>query len=234
MPVYGLGEELIFPHPVLREPDGFMAVGGDLTPERLLLAYRWGIFPWYQEGQPLLWWWLAPRLVMHPGDVHISHSLKKVLDKKIYSVTIDTCFQEVMLRCATISRKGQQGTWITDDMMEAYIRLHRLGLAHSVEVFDDSSLIGGIYGVALGKIFFGESMFATKSNASKVAFVHLASYLREKEFEWIDCQQDTQHMRSLGAYLVEEDEFLSMLRRNHLFILQHGNNCFGSATKMPD
>lgn len=223
MPVFSLGEELIFPHPVLREPDGLMAFNGDLSVERLLLAYRWGIFPWYHDDQPLLWWWLAPRLMLKPQEVYVSHSLKKVLERETFTVRMNTCFEEVMEHCAHIRRKGQKGTWITDEMVEAYTRLHGQGRAHSVEVFDQEGLAGGLYGVSLGHIFFGESMFALRTNASKVAFVHLARHLEKMGFEWIDCQQDTPHMRSLGGYLVEENSFLDILRHNQLHILRNGH-----------
>lgn len=219
MPVYSLDDELIFPHPILREPDGLMAVGGDLSPERLLLAYRWGIFPWYHEGQPILWWWLAPRLMVRPGDVHISHSVRNYLNQKKYKVTLDQDFTTVMQRCASVSRVGQEGTWIMEEMIEAYTTLHELGYAHSVEVWEKDMLVGGLYGIALGRIFFGESMFAEKSNASKVGFIHLAKHLEAKGFLWIDCQQDTPHMRTLGADLVEENDFLDILRKNHANIL---------------
>jgi len=218
MPVYSLDVELIFPHPILREPDGLMAVGGDLSPERLLLAYRWGIFPWYHEGQPILWWWLAPRLMVRPGDVHISHSVRNYINQKKYKVTFDQDFTTVMQRCGSVKRIGQEGTWIMPEMIEAYTVLHQLGYAHSVEVWENDQLVGGLYGIALGKIFFGESMFAEKPNASKVGFIHLAKYLEEKGFLWIDCQQDTPHMRTLGADLIEEDDFLAILRQNQLHI----------------
>lgn len=214
MPVFSLDENLIFPHPVLREPDGLMAVGGDLSPQRLLLAYHWGIFPWYHGEQPVLWWFLAPRLMLRPSGVHISRSLKRVLNQHRFEVRINQNFSGVINACKTIQRVGQEDTWITSEMVEAYEKLHALGYAHSVESYDAGELAGGIYGIALGRIFFGESMFSKKPNASKVALVHLASHLQEKGFEWIDCQQDTPHMRSMGGQLMEEDEFLSILRRN--------------------
>lgn len=219
MPVYSLDDELIFPHPILREPDGLMAVGGDLSPERLLLAYRWGIFPWYHEGQPILWWWLAPRLMVRPADVHISHSVRNYINRQKYKVTFDQDFTSVMQRCSSVKRVGQEGTWIMPEMIDAYTTLHQLGYAHSVEVWEGDQLVGGLYGIALGKIFFGESMFAEKPNASKVGFVTLAQHLDKKGFLWIDCQQDTPHMRTLGADLVEEDDFLAILRENHAYIV---------------
>lgn len=219
MPVYALDDELIFPHPVLREPDGLMAVGGDLSPQRLLLAYRWGIFPWYHGDQPILWWWLAPRLMVRPQDVHVSHSVRNYINRKVYTVTIDHAFETVMQRCGSVRRVGQEDTWIMPEMIEAYTALHHLGYAHSVEVWEGDQLVGGLYGVALGMIFFGESMFAEKPNASKIGFIHLARHLEEKGFLWIDCQQDTPHMRTLGADLIEEDDFLDILRQNHAHIV---------------
>ena len=224
MPVFSLDDELIFPHPISRDPDGLLAVGGDLSIDRLLLAYRWGIFPWYHEGQPLLWWWLAPRLMLKPADIHISHSLRNILNKKIYTVTMNTAFREVMQQCGEIKRGKQEGTWITDEMIEAYVALHKSGYAHSVEVWHDNNLVGGVYGIAYGKIFCGESMFAKTSNASKVGFLHLARHLEVKGFDWIDCQQDTAHLRSLGADLIEENQFLDILQDNHLFILRTRNS----------
>lgn len=220
MPVFALDDELIFPHPSLREPDGLMAVGGDLSPERLLLAYRWGIFPWYHEGQPILWWWLAPRLMVRPEDVHVSHSVRSVINKKKFKVTIDRDFKSVMQRCGSVRRAGQEGTWIMPEMIEAYTTLHQLGYAHSVEVWEGEQLVGGLYGIALGRIFFGESMFAESPNASKVGFVFFAKHLAALDFLWIDCQQDTPHMRSMGADLIEEEDFMEILRQNQRYILQ--------------
>ncbi len=224
MSKYAPDEELFFPHPTLREPDGLLAVGGSLTPERLLLAYRWGIFPWFHEGQPVLWWWITPRLMVRPGQVHISHSVRNTINQKRYRVTIDQDFEGVILRCSSIKRKGQEGgTWILPEMISAYTKLFNMGIAHSIEVNDEEGLIGGLYGIALGKIFFGESMFADKTNASKVGFVHLASHLVSLGFEWIDCQQDTPHMRTLGGELVPENDFLNILRENQVHLLRHKN-----------
>lgn len=223
MPVYALDDELIFPHPLLREPDGLLAVGGDLSPERLLLAYRWGIFPWYHEGQPILWWWLTPRLMVQPNEVHVSHSVRNFINQKKYRVTFNKDFKNVMRRCGDVKRPGQDGTWIMPEMIEAYNSLHQMGYAHSVEVWEEEKLVGGLYGVALGKIFFGESMFAEKTNASKIGFVLFSQHLAELGFLWIDCQQDTPHMRSLGADLVEEEDFLAILRENHVFIKNPGD-----------
>jgi leucyl/phenylalanyl-tRNA--protein transferase len=226
MPVFALDDELIFPHPILREPDGLLAVGGDLSVEKLLLAYRWGIFPWYHDGQPILWWWISPRLMMRPQEMKISHSLRTLLNQKKFRVTFNTCFTEVMKNCGVIKRKGQEGTWITDEIFEAYHALHQQGYAHSVEAWKDDQLVGGLYGVAYGKIFCGESMFALIPNASKIAFYHLCQHLMAKEFDWIDCQQDTPHMRSLGGHLIDERDYLEILRANQLFVLQSGEKKF--------
>lgn len=220
MPVFALDENLIFPHPVLHEPDGLLAVGGDLSISRLLLAYRWGIFPWYHEGQPVLWWWTSPRLVVRPENVKISGSLKSLLNKNKFTVSFNQQFQTVMTRCGEIPRKGQDGTWIIPEMIEAYAALFRHGFAQSVEVYEDNKLVGGLYGIILGQIFFGESMFSEVANASKVGFIHLAKHLKERGFTWIDCQQDTAHMRTLGAELISEKKFLRALKDNHLFMLQ--------------
>ncbi|HEX5113122.1 MAG TPA: leucyl/phenylalanyl-tRNA--protein transferase [Saprospiraceae bacterium] len=224
MPVFSLDDKLIFPHPVLRDPDGLLAWGGDLSIDRLLLAYRWGIFPWYHEGQPLLWWFLAPRLMLKPEEIHISHSLRSILKKEIFQVTFNTAFAEVMKNCGEIKRLNQDGTWITKDILKSYFELHKAGYAHSVEVWQENELVGGLYGVGYGRIFTGESMFAKKSNASKIAFVYLARHLSAKQFEWIDCQQDTPHLRSMGADLIQEDQFMEILRDNHLFILKTRNS----------
>ena len=222
-PVFSLDEELVFPHPILSEPDGLLAVGGSLTVERLLLAYRWGIFPWFHEEQPLLWWWISPRLMLRPEDVHISHSLKTILNQKKFSVTFDQDFSGVIEQCKSITRNGQDSTWIMPEMIKAYTALFDQGYAHSVEVYDEGQLVGGLYGVALGKIFFGESMFSAKANASKYGFVCLCKHLQSKGFEWIDCQQDTPHMRSLGGRLISKSKFLDILKENQQYMLRIGS-----------
>ncbi len=219
MPVFSLGDELIFPHPVVCDPDGLLAIGGDLSPARLLLAYRWGIFPWYHEGQPLLWWWLAPRLMVRPENVHVSHSVRNCINKGTFKVTFNQAFKMVMSNCATVYRPGQSGTWIMPEMMDAYSELHQLGYAHSVEVYDAEGLAGGLYGILLGNIFVGESMFALRPNASKVGFITLAQRLAKEGLAWIDCQQDTPHMRSMGAELMDENDYLKVLQQNQLDIL---------------
>jgi leucyl/phenylalanyl-tRNA--protein transferase len=213
MPVFRLPEELIFPDPVLAEKDGLLAVGGDLSENRILLAYSMGIFPWYSDDSPILWWSPDPRLVLVPGDLKVSRSLRQVIKKGIFTVTMNTAFGDVIRHCATINREGQQGTWLTKEMIDAYIRLHHAGYAHSVESWHDGQLAGGLYGIALGKAFFGESMFAKKSNASKVAFVTLVENLCNLDYHFIDCQVTTEHLKRLGAKEVSRKKFLGMLKR---------------------
>ena len=210
----------------MHEPDGLLAVGGTLSVKRLLLAYRWGIFPWFHEEQPVLWWWTSPRLMMHPADVYVSHSVRTVINQNRFEVTIDRDFKSVIVKCGSVQRKDQDGTWILPEMIEAYTALFEAGHAHSVEVYEDGELVGGLYGIALGKIFFGESMFATKSNASKIGFIHLCKHLQAKGFGWIDCQQDTPHMRSLGGKLIEEVDFLNILRENQRYMLKESKSIF--------
>jgi leucyl/phenylalanyl-tRNA--protein transferase len=211
MPVFQLSRRLAFPSPYLADEDGLLAVGGDLREQRLLLAYSQGIFPWYVEGYPILWWSPDPRLVLFPHELHVSRSLGQVIRKGIYKVTIDTAFEEVIRHCASAPRKGEKGTWITKEMQKAYVRLHRSGHAHSVESWYEGQLAGGLYGVALGGIFFGESMFTRKSDASKVAFVKFAETLRLWDFSVIDCQMRTGHLMRLGAREIPRAEFMRLL-----------------------
>ena len=212
MPVYKLTKKLVFPPPELAD-DGLLAVGGDLSVERLVLAYSMGIFPWYSDKDPILWWSPDPRLVLFPAELKVSRSLRQTIKKDIYRVTTNTAFEDVIRNCATVTRKGAEGTWITDDMIEAYIKLHKAGYAHSVEAWDGDELAGGFYGVILGKAFFGESMFAKKSDASKVAFATYAIALAEKGFELIDCQVTTEHMKRFGAREIPRDEFMKHLKK---------------------
>jgi leucyl/phenylalanyl-tRNA---protein transferase len=210
-----LPREPLFP-PVdtaLTEPDGLLAAGGDLSPERILAAYRRGIFPWYSAGDPILWWSPDPRLVLRPQELHITRSLAKTLRNKPYTVALDSCFADVIEACATTPRAGQPGTWITAEMRAAYRRLHELGYAHSVEVFMDDELVGGLYGIALGRAFFGESMFSRGRDASKIALAHLCRYLTEREFGIIDCQMQTAHLTSLGAGAIPRRAFVAELDR---------------------
>lgn len=201
-----------FPNPALAEsePDGLLAIGGDLSAQRLLRAYCAGIFPWFSEGEPILWWSPDPRLVLRPAKLHISRSLRKLLRKGDMHTTFDRAFPEVMHRCATAPRHGQQGTWINTAMIDAYVELHRQGYAHSVEVWRGRQLAGGLYGVAIGSAFYGESMFSAQSNASKVALAALANRLQRHQFRFIDCQMETPHLLSMGAELISREEFLSI------------------------
>lgn len=211
MPVYRLTDEIVFPPPDHAEPDGLLAVGGDLSAERLLLAYQLGIFPWYSDGQPILWWSLDPRIILEPGEFHISRRLGQTLKKGIFKVTFDRAFAEVILACAASPRKGQHGTWITTEMMEAYIRLHQMGFAHSAESWLDGELVGGIYGISLGRCFFGESMFFSQTNASKVALATLVQQLITWDFHMIDAQVTTEHLIRLGAKDIPRRIFLERL-----------------------
>ena len=214
MPVFWLSETNIsFPHPSLANEDGILAVGGDLSPERLLLAYQMGIFPWFNPGDPILWWSPDPRFVLLPSELKVSKSMRPYFNKQKFDISINQNFKEVMEACQQTKRKGQNfGTWITDDMVNAYSRLHELGYAHSVEVWKEEELVGGLYGIALGKIFFGESMFSTVSNASKFGFISFARKLEEKGFVLIDCQQETQHLKSLGGKGIPRADFLTYLK----------------------
>lgn len=211
MPIFRLSEKIIFPFPDLARKDGLLAFGGDLSEERLLKAYSMGIFPWYSEGSPILWWSPDPRLILLPEELKVSRSLKKVMAKDIFKITIDKAFEQVIRNCAEVPRAGQAGTWITEEMIDAYVRLHKSGYAHSVESWHEGELVGGLYGVVLGKAFFGESMFSKRSNASKVAFVTFVHMLKEQGFKLIDCQVKTEHLVSLGAKEVRRAEFLEML-----------------------
>ncbi len=205
-----LNNSLVFPEPHFAEPDGLLAVGGDLRPDRLIAAYRRGIFPWYNDDSPILWWCPHPRLVLVPNELHIAKSLRKVLRKNTFSVTFDTDFHSVIRLCAQ-TRLQTGGTWITHDMEKAYCRLFELGYTHSIEARRDGELVGGLYGVAVGRAFFGESMFHIEDNASKVAFVHLAHFLKYHGFHLIDCQQTTPHMIRFGAVEWQRETFLHAL-----------------------
>lgn len=195
----------------LREPNGLLAAGGDLSPGRLLQAYRLGIFPWYSPGQPVLWWSPDPRMVLFPAELHISRSLARRLRKTDYEIRYDSAFRQVVVHCASTPRPGQDGTWITPEMVEAYCRLHRMGYAHSVETWIDGALVGGIYGVAIGRMFYGESMFHHVTDASKLAFVHLVRQLEHAGIGMLDCQMRTAHLASFGAREISRDEFAQRL-----------------------
>jgi leucyl/phenylalanyl-tRNA---protein transferase len=214
-PVYWLSAQRLaagFPpvEQALREPDGLLAVGGDLQPGRLLEAYRQGIFPWYSAGQPILWWSPNPRTVLQPAELKVSRSLRRTLAREIFHITCDRAFTRVLAACAA-PRPGQDGTWLTPEMQTAYRRLHAAGHAHSLEAWVGDELVGGLYGLAIGRVFFGESMFSRCSDASKVAFVHLVRALDAAGFALIDCQVHTDHLASLGARPIPRDEFTACL-----------------------
>jgi len=212
MPIFRLVDEPIFPPPDYADPSGLLAVGGDLSNERLLEAYRLGIFPWYSDDQPILWWSPDPRLVLDLKDFIISRSLRKTLKKGVFQVTFDHAFEQVIQACAVVPRETQNGTWITEEMQEAYINLHGLGYAHSVESWFGGKLAGGLYGVSLGKCFFGESMFHLKTDASKVALATLVEKLKSWDFHFIDSQMTTEHMVRLGAKELPRRIFLKRLQ----------------------
>ena len=214
MPVFRIPEDLVFPDPELADDDGLLGLGGDLSTDRLLLAYSRGIFPWYSQGEPVLWWSPDPRCVLFPDKLKIAKSLKDSIRKREYTVTFDARFEEVIGRCSGVRRKGQRSTWITGAMQRAYTELHHRGYAHSVEVLMEGELAGGLYGVALGRIFCGESMFHQRPDASKIALYHLVLRLREWGFTLIDCQVTNPHLLSLGAEDIPRKEFLAYLREN--------------------
>ncbi len=211
MALFALDKELLFPPVHLAEPDGLLAVGGDLSTERLLLAYRNGIFPWY-EGEHILWWCPDPRFILVPSKLKVSKSMRQLMKKNIFRFTTNTAFEEVINNCKSISRRGQDGTWITNEIKEAYIRLHREGYAHSAEAWLGDELVGGLYGVRLGKVFFGESMFSKVSNASKFAFISYIEQLTKEGVQLIDCQVYTEHLESLGARMMSRTTFIQMVK----------------------
>ena len=196
----------------LREPNGLLCAGGDLTPQRLVQAYLNGIFPWYSPGEPILWWSPDPRMVLFPAEFHLSRSLRKTLRNRNYRVRLDTGFKAVIQACARTPRRDQPGTWITPEIQAAYCKLHELGYAHSVETWVDEKLVGGLYGIAIGKMFYGESMFTHATDASKIAIAHLVRFLQEKGFGMIDCQMNTPHLSSLGAREIPRRHFIDRLR----------------------
>lgn len=216
MPVFWLSEkDLSFPHPELANEDGILAIGGDLSVERLLIAYNNGLFPWYNPEDPILWWSPDPRFVLFPDELKISKSMRSYFNQRKFEVTFDTAFEKVIRNCKTQTRKGQVGgTWISEDMVNAYCNLYNEGYAHSVEVWKDEQLVGGLYGIALGKMFFGESMFSKENNASKVGFITLVKYLIAKDYQLIDCQQETTHLKSLGGKNIPRRSFLKMVIEN--------------------
>lgn len=211
MPVFRLVEDLIFPSPDFAEPDGLLAVGGDLSPARLLMAYTSGIFPWYSPGDPILWWTPSPRLVLFPAEFHLPKRLQRTIRGQKFVVTADTAFAEVIAGCATASGRESKGTWITPEMQQAYCRLHALGFAHSIECWHQGQLAGGLYGVCLDKVFFGESMFTRVTGASKVALAALVHQARELDIALIDCQMTTGHLLRFGARELAGNEFQALL-----------------------
>jgi len=211
MPVFQLPTEILFPDPEFAEPDGLLAVGGDLSPERLIEAYTQGIFPWYSDGEPLLWWSPAPRLILLPEEFHLPRRLARTIRKKTFTISADTDFAEVIAQCGRTRIRSGEGTWITDDMKEAYIRLHELGYAHSIECRQENTLVGGLYGVCIDRLFFGESMFSHVSDASKVALATLIALCGKEKIEMIDCQMTTAHLLKFGAREVSRPRFRQRL-----------------------
>lgn len=211
MPVYFLDKNKIsFPHPTLARRDGLLAIGGDLSAERLMLAYSHGIFPWYEPGEEILWWCPKERFVIFPEEIHISHSMRKYIKRHEMKAVLNRDFADTMHRCR-IMRESAEGTWISDEMEAAYLRLHRKGYALSLESFEDGKLAGGLYGVSIGRCFFGESMFSERENGSKAALIALARMLSEKHFLFIDCQFHTEHLESMGGRFISWEEYDRML-----------------------
>ena len=211
MPLYALDESIWFPPVEEALPDGLLAMGGDLSPERLLLAYRQGIFPWY-DGDIPLWWCPNPRFVLIPDELKVSKSMKALIKKNAFEFRTNTAFREVIRHCKETKREGQDGTWINENVEAAYTSLHEMGFAHSAEAWKDGKLVGGLYGIRLGKVFFGESMFSNESNASKFAFIQYVELLRSEGVLLIDCQIHTEHLESLGAKMIMRQQFIQLLQ----------------------
>lgn len=210
--MYFLSEELFFPPVSEAYPDGILAIGGDLSPERLQLAYKSGIFPWFEEGEPIYWWSPNPRMVLFLDELVVSKSMRNILNRNVFRVTFNENFREVISNCQKIKREGQNGTWITNDMMEAYCKLNEMGIAKSVEVWQNEKLVGGLYGIDLGHVFCGESMFSKVSNASKVAFITLANQLKKNNYKLLDCQVYNEHLESLGCREIPREDFIELLK----------------------
>lgn len=210
--MYYVSESLFFPPVSEANSDGILAVGGDLSPERLQLAYNSGIFPWFEQGEPILWWSPNPRMVLFLDELVVSKSMRNIRNRNIFKVTFNRNFRDVISNCQNIKREGQNGTWITNDMIEAYCKLHELGVAKSVEVWQDDILVGGLYGIDLGTVFCGESMFSLVSNASKVAFIALVNQLKLANYKLLDCQVYNTHLESLGCREIEREEFIAILK----------------------
>ncbi len=209
--MYYVLKDLFFPPVSEADEEGILAIGGDLNPERLKLAYKSGIFPWFNEGEPILWWSPDPRMVLFPDELIVSKSMRNVLNRKQFKVTFNQNFADVISNCQNIKREGQNGTWISNEMINAYCELHAQGIAKSVEVWQDEILVGGLYGIDLGDVFCGESMFSKVSNASKVAFIALVNYLKEGNYKLLDCQVYNSHLESLGCREIDREEFMFIL-----------------------
>ncbi|MRX37901.1 leucyl/phenylalanyl-tRNA--protein transferase [Flavobacterium sp. LC2016-23] len=210
--MYYVDKDLFFPPVSETDEEGILAIGGDLSPERLQLAYKSGIFPWFNEGEPILWWSPDPRMVLFPDELIVSKSMRNILNRNQFKVSFNQNFKEVISNCQSIKREGQDGTWISNDMIDAYCKLHEIGIAKSVEVWQDEVLVGGLYGIDLGHVFCGESMFSKVSNASKVAFIALVEYLRKNNYKLLDCQVYNPHLESLGCCEIDRAAFMSILK----------------------
>jgi leucyl/phenylalanyl-tRNA--protein transferase len=211
MPLFRLSDRIEFPPAWLARSDGLLCIGGDLEPQRLVLAYKNGIFPWFSSNEPILWWSPDPRLVLYPKDIRVSRSLKKKIKKNIFEIRINTAFEQTIKACSQPRQNKEEGTWLIDGMIEAYTDLHKMGFAHSVEAWFEGCLVGGLYGISIGRSFFGESMFSRKPDASKIALVALAKHLAAYHFDLIDCQVTTDHLLSMGATEIPRDNFLDTL-----------------------
>lgn len=214
MPIFRLSEKISFPPPHFAESEGLLAVGGDLSEKRILLAYQMGIFPWFADDEPILWWSPDPRLLLYPWNIHVSRRLKRIMRQRSFKVTCDTAFRQVISACASVRIQNLQQTWIGEEMIDAYCRLFDSGYAHSIEVWQGSDLVGGLYGLSLGGGFFGESMFSLVSNTSKIALVALCRFLDALSFDFIDCQVKTDHLKRMGAVEVSRSRFLKKLHRS--------------------
>ncbi|SHF85522.1 leucyl/phenylalanyl-tRNA--protein transferase [Flavobacterium segetis] len=212
--LYYLSKNLYFPDVSQANRDGILAIGGDLSVERLLLAYKSGIFPWFEQGDPILWWSPNPRMVLFLDELIVSKSMRNILNKNSFTVTFNKIFRDVISNCQKVKRDGQNGTWITNDMIEAYVKLHEIGIAKSVEVWQNDKLVGGLYGIDLGQVFCGESMFSLVSNASKVAFIALVEKLKKENYKLVDCQVYNPHLESLGCREIERNAFMKILQEN--------------------
>ncbi len=214
MPLFRLSERVEFPPAGLARSDGLLCIGGDLSPQRLVLAYQNGIFPWFSNNEPILWWSPDPRLVLFPSEIRVSKSLKKKIRKSPFQVRLNTAFEQTIVACSQPRKENDKGTWLVDEMIEAYIELNQMGVAHSVETWHKNQLVGGLYGICMGRSFFGESMFSLESDASKIALVALAHYLSHHGFDLIDCQVTTDHLLTMGAVEISRNAFLDTLKHS--------------------